>query len=187
MIAIQSHLSNEYQSGSRINLLLIHGFPFSSSMWNAVIEPLSKANLNLYTVDMPGFGKAPVKEAWNMEEASAAIYDALKREGIDHAVIGGLSMGGYIAFSFYRRYPDVVRALILSDTKAAADTPDAKKDREVFAQDTVARGPVAIMERMYPKLTSEKTQRERADVQSQIKQWIEATNSQAAAAALRAM
>ena len=102
-------------------VLLIHGFPLDHSMWDGQIETIS-SRYRVLAPDLRGFGQSGVTDASvSMEQHAddlAALMDAL---GIaDPIVLCGLSMGGYIAFEFWRKYSPRLRALVLCDTRSCA-------------------------------------------------------------------
>ncbi|HEY9218755.1 MAG TPA: alpha/beta fold hydrolase [Phenylobacterium sp.] len=106
-------------------ILLTHGYSSTSGMWQGQIEPLSK-RFKLITWDMRGHGQSdyPQDQAAYSEEATvadmAAILDAV---GAPTAVIGGLSLGGYMSLAFHLAHPERTRALLIIDTG-----PGYKKD-----------------------------------------------------------
>jgi len=173
----------------RLNLVLLHGFPFSSLMWEEMLRNLTHhaPDVNIYLVDFPGFGTSSIVEQWSMEEAAQELFEVLKKEGVEHAVIGGLSMGGYLTFAFYKAYPDVVQGMILSDTKAKSDTEEEKNSRLEYAADAEERGPQAVMDRQFAKLISDRTKQERPEVAKQVETWIRNTTPQALGAGLKAL
>ncbi len=122
------------EQGKGIPLLLIHGFPLTGNIWDPQIDALS-ARARVIVPDLRGFGKSEVTEGTYFMELFAhdlkGLLDAL---GIEKAVLAGISMGGYIAFAFYRLFPSSVRALVLLDTKAGADSEEGKKGRMNLAQ-----------------------------------------------------
>ena len=81
--------------------------------------------------------------------------------GIEKAVVGGCSMGGYAAFAFVRRHPQRLAGLVLQDTRAGADTAEAKANRATLAAKVLAEGASAAAEAFLPKLVGETTHRER--------------------------
>jgi non-heme chloroperoxidase len=135
-------------------------------------------------VDFPGFDGAPVKENWSMEEFAGSLHRRLVGHGIRQAVVAGISMGGYAALEFYRDFPSAVRALVLSNTSASADTEAAKLYRKEFAEDALSRGAVAAMERLYAKFVTDETDPE---IAHDIRTWILSARPEAIAAALGAM
>ncbi|HLI67956.1 MAG TPA: alpha/beta fold hydrolase [Caulobacteraceae bacterium] len=104
------------QSGPVI--LLSHGYSSSSGMWKGQIEPLSKAH-KLVIWDMRGHGDSdyPEDQGAYTEEATVADMAALlDHVGAEKAIVGGLSLGGYMSLAFNRAHPDRVAALLIFDT-----------------------------------------------------------------------
>jgi len=116
-----------------LGLLMLHAFPLDSSMWNAQTEGLS-GDIPVVTVDLPGFGGAPLAdpEGW-MDEAADRADAALGGTGIDRVVVCGLSMGGYVALAYARRHRDKVAGLILANTRADGDDEAAQERRKGLA------------------------------------------------------
>lgn len=106
-------------------LLLTHGFSATSQMWKGQIDPLAP-HFKVVTWDMRGHGQSdyPADPAAYSEEATvadmAALLDAV---GAKEAIVGGLSLGGYMSLAFHRAHPERVRALLIIDTG-----PGYKKD-----------------------------------------------------------
>ncbi len=115
-------------AGSGPPVMLSHGFSASSRMWDGQAEALADAH-RVLTWDMRGHGqtKGPEAQAGYCEAETvadmAALLDACE---IDRAVIGGLSLGGYMSLAFYNAHPDRVRALMLFDTGPGYRNPDAR-------------------------------------------------------------
>ena len=106
---------------------------------------------------------------------------------IKDAVLVGLSMGGYISLAFYRNYPGDVRAMILADTRAGADTHDARKRRLNSARKAETEGAAAIADEMIEKLLGPSTIQHRPEVVGRVRSMIEANSPSGIAAAQRAM
>lgn len=133
-------------------VVLLHAFPLDSSMWEAQFAALS-ASYRVVAPDLPGFGGSDVQEGLTVDAAADAVAELLDRLGADGpVVIGGLSMGGYVALAFARLYPQRVRALILADTKADPDDEAAKSKRDDAVRRVQDHGPGALVEDMVPKL-----------------------------------
>lgn len=125
------------------SIILIHGFPFNKSMWKNQIEAL-KDNVRVITYDIRGHGNTNNgSEAYSIElfvNDLIGLMDALQ---IDKTIIGGLSMGGYIALSAIEKYPERFHALVLSDTSCFADTPETIAHRlrtiEIIESGTIGK------------------------------------------------
>jgi 3-oxoadipate enol-lactonase len=145
-------------------VLFVHGFPFDRTMWRHQLAAL--ARWKRIAPDLRGAGASSA--AAESDGVSIARYaddlvamlDALN---VAETVVCGLSLGGYIAFELLRRHRDRVRALVLLDTKAEPDTPEAKRDRDQLAAMARREGQEALVERLLPKLLGQQTQPEVAE------------------------
>jgi 3-oxoadipate enol-lactonase len=174
--------------GSGPTVVLLHGFPFNRTMWSGQVEALSD-RYRVVTPDLRGFGetKAVGDEPATMSEMAedvAALLDGLE---IDRFTLGGLSMGGYVALAFYRRFPLRVRNLILADTRPQADTDEARENRERMARQALAEGMGGIVDAMLPKLLAPETLAENKGVAERLREMMSSTDPSGAAAALRGM
>ena len=121
------------EAGTGTPLVLLHAFPLSSNMWLEQRDGLA-ARCRVITPDQRGFGGSPLgDDPPALDTAADDIAELLDRLDLDRVVLGGLSMGGYVAMAFMRRHPDRIAALILADTKAAADADAGKANRERIA------------------------------------------------------
>ncbi len=150
--------------GSQPPLLFIHGFPLDRTYWTGQTRALRDV-ARVLAPDLRGFGESRLPTgAVTMETYADDLRDLLDALDIQRAVVAGLSMGGYIAFAFYRKYAARVRALILADTRATPDTPEAKKGRDENIALARAQGTAAVAEKMFPKMLMPQTIAERADI-----------------------
>jgi 3-oxoadipate enol-lactonase len=169
-------------------VLLVHGFPLDHSMWQAQIEALA-GSYRLIAPDLRGFGASgPLAGTATMEQFAddlAALLDALAIDG--PVTYCGLSMGGYIGWQFVRRHRPRLRALILCDTRAAADTPEARAGRRKLAAQVLANGPEVAATAMLGRLLAERTPDRQPDVLERVRQMITGTPRETIAAALEGM
>lgn len=114
--------------GTGLPLVLLHAFPLDSRMWADVAALVDGPVL---AVDLPGLGAAQgvALPEPSLEAAADAVAAALAEAGHAHAVVAGLSMGGYVALALLERHPALVAGLGLLDTKATADTDEARANR----------------------------------------------------------
>ena len=120
--------------GEGTPLVLVHGFPFAAESWSGEADALS-AKMRVLAPSMRGFGATPRPDLGEpqlsmdpMADDVAAILDA--RGVTEPVVLGGLSMGGYVALAFARRHPQRLRALILADTRAEPDSAEGRANRD---------------------------------------------------------
>lgn len=138
-------------------VVLLPPFPFDRRYWSANVPALVAAGFRAVTIDYPGFGptRAPPAaraDGFSIADIAAGVAALLERLRIGRATLLGLSMGGYVALAFAASFADRLRALVLADTRAAADTPAARQGR-VQALETIAtRGVDAYLEQSLPRL-----------------------------------
>jgi pimeloyl-ACP methyl ester carboxylesterase len=174
--------------GTGLPVVLVHGFPLDHTMWDAQVEALSP-HYRVIAPDLRGFGRSGVTEGKvTMEQLAddlAAMLDAL---GVDEPVVFcGLSMGGYVAWQFWRKYAARVRALVLCDTRAIADAPDAAAGRLEAADRVLREGPGPLAEAMIPKLLPESSRKRNRHVAESLRRVILGAQPQGIAAAARGM
>jgi 3-oxoadipate enol-lactonase len=170
-------------------VLLLHGFPLSRAMW---VDQLSGIG-SIYRViapDLRGHGESPVPEGvYTMDSMADDVVELLETLEISGpVVVGGLSMGGYVALSLAARYPTRVRALVLMDTKATADTPEAAQAREVMAQTVLAADSAApVVDAMLPRLFGKMAREQHPERVEPMKDVMSQMSPRGIAGALRGM
>src|SRR5207342_556292 len=138
----------------------LHAFPLARSMWDAQLETLA-ASRRVIAFDARGFGESALGEGpLTMERIADDAAALLDRLGIERVAVGGCSMGGYAAFAFARRHPQRLAALYLQDTRAGADSEDARQGRAALAERVLREGPGVAADAFLPKLLGETTKRE---------------------------
>jgi pimeloyl-ACP methyl ester carboxylesterase len=175
-------------SCDRVPVLLIHGFPLSNMLWDPQIADLSDI-ARLIAPDLRGFGMsdatAPPYTLETFSTDCATLLDQLGMTG--PIVVAGLSMGGYIALDFCRRYPERVAGLILTATRAGADSAEAKKSRDEAAGVAIAEGAPAIADAMLPKLLAPGTYEAQPEVVDFVLDMMLETSEDGIVGALAAM
>ncbi|HYK21466.1 MAG TPA: alpha/beta fold hydrolase [Pyrinomonadaceae bacterium] len=168
-------------------VVLIHGYPFNRSLWSEQVIALSNS-YRVIAPDLRGFGETEVTAgSATMNEMAQDVAELMDQLQIPRAVIGGLSMGGYVALAFYKQFPSRVRALILADTRAQADTEEAKQTRAQQAEKALSEGMAGIADAMLPKLLTPDTVSKRPDIVMHVRDMMLKTKPEGAAAALRGM
>jgi pimeloyl-ACP methyl ester carboxylesterase len=188
--SIASPIAYEGRGHSGPPFLLVHGFPLDRTMWRGQIDALAQ-HARVVALDLPGFGAsgalADGGRAYTMDamaEHVIAVADAL---GFDRFILGGLSMGGYVAFSILRKHRARVLGLALVDTRAEADTPDARRVRYEDAERVLAEGTGFLVDKMIPKLLAPRTIAERADLKNGVELMMRRAAPTAVAAGLRGL
>ena len=127
--------------GQGPTILLTHGYSATSRMWEPNIAALS-ANHQLVTWDMRGHGRTAYPAdpaAYTEANTTADMAALLDHVGAEKAVIGGLSLGGYMSMAFYKSYPERVRALLIIDTGPGFRNDQARADWNVIAMNAAKR------------------------------------------------
>lgn len=156
-------------------------------MWLAQREGLA-ASCRVITPDLRGFGGSRLgDDEPSVETMADDVARLLDAEGLDQAVVGGLSMGGYVTMAFCRRHPDRLLGVILADTKATADPAAAKANRERIATAVVDDGTGVLIEEVLPPLIGRTTRERRAMVYGRVRGLVQAAPPAAVAWAQRAM
>src|SRR3954468_9117156 len=139
------------ERGAGPALVLLHGFPLDSRVWEAQAADLSN-RFRVITPDLRGFGQSKSDTPFTMESMADDVHALLKEIGALPAVLGGLSMGGYVALAFAKKYPSDLRGLLMIDTRAEADTSEAKEKRNKMIQLVRDKGSKAVSDEMLPKM-----------------------------------
>ncbi len=134
-------------------LVLLHGFPLNRKMWAPQVEAFSTTQ-RVVTPDYPGFGASPRPCAQpDMRYYAEGVLGLLDKLRLDRVVLGGLSMGGYVAFACLGLFPERISALLLANTRPDPDDEDAREARRTMARRVAEEGvevmPELQMERLF--------------------------------------
>ena len=168
-------------------VVLLHAFPLDSRMFEPQAEALAGFR-HLITPDYPGFGRSPRSPAQpDMRYYAEGVRGLLDRLGLELAVLGGVSMGGYVVFECLRMFPERISGLILANTRPEPDSEEIKENRREMAR-RVARDGVGVlielqMERLLAPATLENDER----VVEKVRAMILESNPNGVVAALGAM
>jgi 3-oxoadipate enol-lactonase len=191
-IAIDSLEFTYQDQGSGQPVVLLHGFPLDSRMWSPQIEALSKS-CRVIAPNLRGFGGSGLKpgdvtRGVSMAEYASDIDKLLDAINVSEPVIlCGFSMGGYIMWQFLRQFPGPVKAFVSCDTRAIADTPEAKAGRLKSADEVLKSGVESVVTTMLPKLVAESTRQNQPEVVEHLTAIMRSCPPEAVAAALRGM
>lgn len=173
------------EAGEGPVLLLVHGFPLDRSMWEHQLEGLSDIR-RVVAVDLRGRGKSPLEkmEGSTINDYADDVAETVDALGVESVDLAGLSMGGYVVFAVRRRHRDKVRSIVLIDTKAEDDSPEAKEAREKTAAQITEQGTGPLVEGLLPKILAEGASEE---LKAVTRKMFENTPPKAAAADALAM
>ena len=167
-------------------VLFIHGYPFDHTIWTHQISALE--GWCRIAPDLRGMGSSDAPDlGYSMDTYAADMAELLDLLGARDAVLVGLSMGGYVAFEFLRRWRGRVRGLVLMDTRAEADTPEARASRDAAAATAREHGAGAIAEAMLPKVLGASTLAEAPATVERVRAMMAATPVAGIVGALAAM
>jgi 3-oxoadipate enol-lactonase len=163
--------------GTGTPLVFIHAFPLSKSMWQPQVDALQDT-YRVITIDLGGHGESDLVP-WNdsLDGYAKGVVHLLDYLRMAQAVFVGLSMGGYTLFSIYRHFSDRVKALVLADTRAQADSEEGKAGRQSMAEVAFKDGASAIADIMLPKLLAPSTIEQRPEITEQVRQMILQTST----------
>jgi pimeloyl-ACP methyl ester carboxylesterase len=168
-------------------LVLVHAFPLNARMWEPQF-PLAARGWRIVAPQLramdDGDGETP---ATSMDDFAGDVVDLLGALQIDRAVIGGLSLGGYVTFGILRRAPQLFAGLILADTRAEADTPEGVEGRRRMLTLVAEQGPAGVADAMLPKLLTEDTLTRRPETAGRVRALMLASSADAIAGAVAAM
>ena len=152
------------EQGSGRPVIFLHAFALDQTMWDEQIATL-KDNYRVISLDSRGLGGSSGGHGASlMSDMAADVRGLMRALSIDSAVLVGLSMGGYVALSFMRLYADAVQALVLADTRATADTEEARANRLRSAEKAEREGAAAIADETTPKLLGKTTKATKPDL-----------------------
>lgn len=179
----------ERGAGDGDPVVLLHAFPLHGGMWEPQAEALAGSR-RVITPDYPGFGRAAneaVPAVPDIGYYAEALRGLLDRLGLERVVLGGISMGGYVAFAALRSFPERVSALVLADTNAAPDTEESRRGRNEAAARIAAEGVEILPDLLMERLLSEQTRTRAPRTVERVRGMMLETSPDGAVAALGAM
>jgi 3-oxoadipate enol-lactonase len=170
-------------------LVLLHAFPLHAAMWERQLADLS-GRWRVIAPNFPGFGQSdplPDTEPPSLEAYADGVAGLLAHLDLSSVVLGGLSMGGYAAFVLARHHRPLVRAMILADTRAGADTSEVKERRTNQQAQVREKGTAELVEALLGNLLTEDTRANRSDVVDHARRLMADASPESVVAALEAM
>ena len=125
--------------------------------------------------------------ASSVDDYAGEVIDLLDALHVKQAVVGGLSMGGYVAFALLRLAARYVQGLVLADTRSQADTPEGIAGRTRLLQLLDDKGPLAVAEEMIPKLLGNTTRLTKSAIVETVRSLALASSAEAIGGAIRAL
>jgi 3-oxoadipate enol-lactonase len=181
---MESEFLSFTERGSGRPLVLLHAFPLSRRMWDRELEVWSKT-YRVIAPDWRGFGESPLAaNGLTMESCADDVYQLLQQLGIHQKVfLSGISMGGYVAFEFVRKYPDALQALVLVATQPIADSEASQKARYETAELVQREGSGILAEKLTPRLLGKTTLERKPEVAERVREMIRSNSPGGIAAA----
>lgn len=174
-------------TGSGPDVVLLHPFPLNRGFWDAVVPTLS-TRYRVITPDLRAHGESDAGEGPVTMAKLAADLERLCRElEITRAMFVGVSIGGYALFEFWRQNRDRIGALVLSNTRAGAESPEGRTNRVRLAEQVLKEGTASFVEEMLAKLLSPTTLNNRPDIVDVARRMMQQMSPQDIAAVQRGM
>jgi len=178
------HILTYTDQGNGSPLVLLHGFPLSRRMWDVQVEAWSR-DFRVIAPDFRGFGDSPIAAGeFSMAGCAEDLRELLVSLGIENEVVLlGLSMGGYVAFEFVRRYQEMLRGLILVATQPVADSDAARQARYETAEFVRREGSSTLAEKLIPRFLGKTTLATKPEVAETVRRLIQSNSPEAIAQA----
>jgi 3-oxoadipate enol-lactonase len=168
-------------------IIFLHGFPFDKSMWEDQMNALS-SSYRVIACDIRGFGGSKDEiTSFSIDLFSIDLARFMCALGIKKAIICGLSMGGYIALNFQKKYPELVEALILCDTQCISDPNDVKEGRMLEIAEIEENGPASFNEKFIKKVFHPDTFTNNTETVEKMTRVVNANSTHIIAEGLRAL
>ena len=164
-------------------IVLVHAFPVGMRMWEPVTVPDGWRALAPALPGFDGVDPPPAASA-SLDDYARAVLAFMDELRIERAVIGGVSMGGYVSFALYRLARHRWHGLVLADTRAGADSEQARAGRQKLLDVVKARGTRGVAEEMVPKLLGDTTRSRQPQLVDHVRRLIERQTEEGIAAAI---
>ncbi|MDT8443520.1 MAG: alpha/beta fold hydrolase [Desulfuromonadales bacterium] len=176
------------ESGNGLAVVLIHGFPLCRKMWRPQVIALVDAGYRVICPDLPGFGETPpLAESASMGRYADALIGLLDQLEIEKAVVGGMSMGGYVLLKMAERYPERLLGAMYLMTRAAADEAASREKRSLLAGEVNAGNRLVVADAFAQVLFAPETLQKNPQLVAEVRQWMETTSPAGLVGGLLAM
>ncbi len=139
------------EAGQGPVILFVHGFPLDSRIWDDVV-PLLTHKHRVITLDLRGFGKSDPTPDFSMRQLAFDVAGFITLQKLGPCCVAGLSMGGYVAQELASEQHELIKHMILLDTKAESDNPEAQNKRNAMAEMARKQGAKAVADAMMPNM-----------------------------------
>jgi len=172
--------------GTGVPVAFVHGFPHNRTLWAPQIGALVD-RARCIAPDLRGFGESSRHGPFSIDQFADDVALLLRGLGIERAVVAGLSMGGYVALALWRRHRALVRGLVLADTRAGADTDEAREKRRALVEVARTRGSGAVADGQITGMLGKTTRDKRPALIDELHRMLEAAPVEGIVGALEAM
>lgn len=187
MIALCGDIEIGYEDvGQGLPVVFLHGFPHDRSLWAPQLGALMD-RCRCIAPDMRGFGESTVRGPYSMNRYADDVVALLDALHIERAVIAGLSMGGYVAFAMWRRHRARVRALVLADTRAGADSTEGRAKRRTMIETVRAEGLEPLLDSQVTGMLGKTTREKHPELGDAVRRMLARAPAEGVAGALEAM
>ena len=183
-----AYLDSAPGNGSLRTYVLLHAFPIGANLWEPQIRSIP-TGWRLITPDLRGFGGSTEADSTgaSMSDYADDLVDLLDELGIARAVVGGLSMGGYATLAFLQRDAERVDGLVLANTRAGADSPEARANRRNMLALLDREGAAGVARDMMPKLLGKTTRETNPEAEATVRRLIKQQSPAAIRSAIHRM
>src|ERR671913_142095 len=173
--------------GTSDPLVLLHAFPLNGRMFEPQMAAFS-GDRRVVAPDLPGFGRSPRTPAQpDVRYYAEGVRSLLDRLGLERVVLGGVSMGGSVAFECLRLSPERISALVLANTRPDPDSEEARESRKVMALRVAQEGVGVLAELQMERLLAPATRESDEGLVERVRAMILENSPDGAVAALGAM
>ena len=184
-----AYLDSHPGDGSLRTYVLLHAFPIGANLWEPQMHSIPPG-WRLITPDLRGFGGSTDLDSSgtaSMNDYAVDLVDLLDELGLARVVVGGASMGGYATFAFLQAANDRIDGLVLANTRAGADSPEARANRRNMLAILNREGPSGVAREMMPKLLGKTTHETNPEVEAAVRRLIKQQSPEAIRAAIHRM
>jgi 3-oxoadipate enol-lactonase len=169
-----AYLDSAPGDGHLRTLVLLHAFPIGANLWEPQMRSIPDG-WRLITPDLRGFGGSTELDsvgAVSMSDYAQDVIDLLDELGVERATLGGASMGGYAALALLQAAPERIDGLVLANTRAGADSPEARANRRNMLALVDREGPSGVAREMMPRLLGKTTQETNPELEAFVRRLI---------------